>query len=225
MKKLILIAASASLLVVPAVASAQLGGLAGKLTGGSSADSNASAPDMAQFIANSTQSTKNVMISSALLAQALTNRGDLAAKKAEIEAINKAHSPAELAAHKDEMASNLATLSGRANLSDDLTATYNQASAAQKAVIGQAVANLALGIYRNTQLVGQAQSVMAGVRSNPLALSHVGDLKTLTGLLGMQAKGIGTVGTSLPKLMKSIKVTPPVLAETTKPKSIDLAGI
>ena len=211
-----------AILATPITANAQFGGLASKLTGGSSNEASVSSADGSAFLTNALRSTKNVMISAALLSQALTDRSSLASKKAEIDAITNAQSFKEVNAHQVGLESNLKILSDRKDLTADLTASYQAGSAEQKRIIGLAVANLAIGVFRNVKLAAQAPTMVKGVSSNPQLMGRIGEFKQASTLLAIQGKGLGTIGTALPKLMTAIKVKAPVQSEATEPQPIAL---
>lgn len=214
---------AAAMLAAPITASAQFGALGGmgkKMLGGG--DGEVSGPDAATFLTGAMKSTKNVMISAALLAQALKDRGGLASQKEQIAAITGAQNFGELNGQKVQLEENLQTLTSRADLSADLNAAYQAGDAQQKKVIATAIANLALGIYRNVQLAGAAPGVMKGVGGNPQMLTRMGELKTAANLLGLQAKGLGTIGTALPKVMGALKIKALPQAETTDAMPVDI---
>lgn len=223
-RKPIAILLAASVLAAPMSASAGLGGLGGmgkKMLGGGSEGSVSSA-DAGAFLDGALLSTKNVMISAALLAQALKDRDGLASKKSEIDAIQNAQTFGELSSHKTGMEQNMAVLNQQSNLTEQLSATYNAGNAKQKAVIGAAIVNLALGVQRNVKLAGAAPGMVQSVGSNPQLMTRVGEFKSAASLLGMQGKGLSTIGTALPKLMTGLKIKPLPEADTTKPVPVAL---
>jgi hypothetical protein len=211
----------AALLALPTMASAQFGSL-GKLRGmapGQSA-TTVSSGDADAFLVNAAHSTKNVMISAALLSIAVTDRTKLTASKAALDALQNTQDIQELDAHRDELSSNLAVLNGRADLAGDLNAAYTAGDAHEKKVISIAVANLAIGILRNTQLAGQAPAMVKGVGGNPALLSRVGQFKLAAGLLGLQAKGLGGIASSMPRLLAAAKVSGPAASTTSEPQAV-----
>lgn len=228
MKKILALGLTLIALTCPTLASAQFGGLGGlakQAVGGGSAPGGVSAADAGTFLTNATASTKNVMIAAALLAQAAKDRNGLASQKAEIEAISKAQSPSELAAHKDTLSSNLSALNSNANLAENIGQAYSQGTSTQKELIAAALGNLALGIYRNTQLASQAPGFVSGAASNPQLMTRIGDFKTVAGLLGLQTKGLATIAPALPKLFSAVKLTAPAAGTSTTPKAIDMSKI
>lgn len=108
-----------------------------------------SATNPHEFLSGALLSTKNVMMSAALLAQALTNRDELASQKLTITSVKEAPSFKELNAQKTTLESNLAVLSERQDLAGDLTASYQAGNSEQKKIIALAISNLALGAFRN----------------------------------------------------------------------------
>ena len=217
MKKLILTGLAATLLIQPVAAQAQLGGLGHALGGGGSAGSTQSGPSPDAFLSASVLSTKNVMIAAALLAQAVQDHTKLTGVKAYADQIQNSADPKALDAMKTSLQSNLDALNARKDLAGEVTAAYNAGDAQQKKLIGLAVTNMALGIYRDTKLASQAPGVISSIGSNPMMLGKLGQIKTAAALLVLQTKGLAAVGTALPKIMSAVKIAPPAMAETTQP--------
>jgi hypothetical protein len=210
---------AASVLATPIGAQAQFSGLGKSILGDKS---GVSSSDANGFLSGAMQSTKNVMISAALIAQALEDRTGLATRKQQIDAITNAQDFGELDMHKSTLQLDLALISDRDDLSGDLEASYNSANDDQKKVIAVAVANLALGIYRNVGLAEKAPNMVKGIGRNPQLLTRLGEFKTAASLLGMQGKGLGTIGSVLPSVMTSLKIQPLPQSETTEPFPIEL---
>lgn len=211
-------------LAAPIPAFAQFGGLGGlgkKVLGGGS-DSGVSSADAGTFLVGAMKSTKNVMISAALLAQALKDRGDLASRKAQLDAITNAQNFGELNGQRAQLQEDLTALTSRQDLAADLNAVYKAGDARQQKVIGVAIANLALGVYRNIQLAGAAPGMVKSVGSNPQLLTRMGEFKTAASLLGLQGKSFGSIGGALPKVMGALKIKPLPEAETTEPVATSL---
>ncbi|MBB5700127.1 hypothetical protein [Sphingomonas yantingensis] len=104
----------------------------------------------------------------------------------------------------------------------DLSAAYAAGNAEQKKRMAAALGNLALGIYRNTELVGQAPAMIQGVGSNPSMLTRIGQFKLAASLLGLQGKGLAGIATSMPKLFSAMKVKAPAAASTSEAEEIAL---
>lgn len=210
---------AASVMATPIAAQAQFGGLGKRILGDKSGVSSA---DAEGFLNGAMRSTKNVMISSALLAQALDNRSALASRKQQIDAISNAQDFGELDMHKSTLQADLALISDREDLSGDLQSAYEGSNDEQKKIIAIAVANLALGIYRNVDLAQKAPEMVKGIGRNPQLLTRVGEFKTAASLLGLQGKGLGTIGRALPSVMTALKIEPLPQSETTEPLAIEL---
>ena len=208
-----------SVMSIPIAAQAQFGGLGKRILGDNSGVSSA---DAEGFLNGAMLSTKNVMISSALLAQALDNRAALASRKQQIDAISNAQDFGELNMHKSTLQNDLTLISDREDLSGDLQAIYEGSNDEQKKIIAVAIANLALGIYRNVDLAQKAPEMVKGIGRNPQLLTRVGEFKTAASLLGMQGKGLGTIGSALPSIMTALKIEPLPQSETTVPLAIEL---
>lgn len=218
--KTVKIALVAALLATPVGAQAQFGALGKRLLGGGGA--SVATGDADAFLVNAARSTKNVMLSAALLAEAIGNRGDLAGRKAELVSLQNAQDIKELDAHRASLSSDLAGLNSRADLAADLSAAYAAGNAEQKKRMAAALGNLALGIYRNTELVGQAPAMIQGVGSNPSMLTRIGQFKLAASLLGLQGKGLAGIATSMPKLFSAMKVKAPAAASTSEAEEIAL---
>lgn len=221
MKKVVIIGLAAACAMQSTTVPAQFGGL-GKIAKGvmGGGGGTATSTDAEGFLTNATRSTKNVMISAALLAQAVTDRAGLSGRKAQIEALQKVQDIKELSAHKEMLQSDLATLNQRSDLAGDLSAAYKAGDDQQKKLIGTAVGNLAIGIARNMQLAGQSSGLVSGIGSNPALASRAGQFKTAAGLVGLQAKGLGGIATTMPKLLAAARVRGPKEAAASEPQPV-----
>lgn len=208
------------IVALPSAASAQFGGLVKTAKGALGGGSTVSTGDAEGFLDGAAQSTKNVMIAAALLAQAITDRNGLAGKKAEIDAIQGIQDVKEFGAHKASLQSNLDVLSQRENLSGDLQVAYETGNAKQKKIISTAVLNLAIGVGRNVLLAGQAPTMLKGIGRNPALATRAGQFKTAGELITLQARGLGGIATHLPTLMKAMKVQAPSDLNTTEPQPV-----
>lgn len=212
--------------LLAAPAQAQFGGMLGKAKsaaglGSSDTQARAMSGDEADaFLTASLRSTKNVMIATALLAEAVQNRGPLTARKAQIEALNSISNFKELSAHKSTLSADIAALNARQDLSADINARYQAGTAEEKKLLGVAVVNFAIGIARNVDLVGKAPQVLDAVKRNPQLLTRVGQFKLAAELVGLQGKGLAGVATSVPKLIAATKVRAPKDAKTSEPQPV-----
>lgn len=213
-----------ALVMASTPASAQFGGIGKKLLGGGSSESSASSADASAFLDGAFKSTKNVMIAASLLAQALQDRSKLGEQKAQIDAIQSAHDMKELNSHRAALESNLGVLTSQQDLSSSLTSAYQAGNARQKQLISVAMANLLIGTVRNVRLAGQAPGLLSSMGSNPQMLTKMGELKLAASLIGLQGKGLGTIGIALPKVMGALKLKVPANAETTEPAKYEFGG-
>lgn len=224
MKRFAGVAMAAAILATPVAAQAQFGGLGGlahhALGGGGDSGAAPAGPSADAFLSATMLSTKNVMISAALLAQALEDRTKLAGVKAYAEQVGNCSDPKALDAMRGTLESNIAALNARKDLAGDLKGIYEAGDSHQKQLIGVALVNLAIGIYRDTQLAPQAPGAISSLGANPMMLSKVGQLKVAGSLLVLQTKGLATVGTALPRVMSAVKIASPALAETSKPTPV-----
>ena len=227
-KQLALVGAVACLMGTSPAAAGPLGGFGKALgvklpgTGATGSEAPASGDDADQFLANATRSTKNVMIAAAILAQAITNAKDLTSQKSYIDAITNAQDSKELDAHRAEFQSNLDTINSNKDIAASIQAGMKVATAQQREMIGIAVINMGIGIARNVDLAASAPRVVGAVSHNVQLLTRVGQFKVAAALIGMQAKGLAGVATSMPKLISATKVSMPANPKQTEPKFIPL---
>lgn len=120
------------------------------------------------------------------------------------------------------MQENFAVLNEQGAMTDKMSAAYQTGNAKQKAVIGTALANLVLGVTRDVKLADAALGMLQSVGSSPQLLTRMREFKNAASLLGMQGKGLGSIGATLPKLMTGLKIKPLPEAETTKPVAISV---
>jgi len=208
-------------LITATPASAQFGGLS-KMLGKSGGEQALSGDEADLFLDQATKSTKNVMIAAAILAQAVTNAKDLTARKAYVDALTNAQGIKEIDAHRAEFSSDLDTLNSNKDLAGTVTVAMQGATAKQRAQIGLAVVNLAIGIARNVDLAGKAPQVVSGFSRNPMLLTRAGQFKTAASLVGLQAKGLTGVVGSMPKLIAATKVKAPADPKASEPTAIAL---
>lgn len=223
--KTISIVLCGALVVAPVSANAGLGGLAGglggigrKLIGGN--NEGVSSSDASSFLNGALKSTKNVMISAALLSQALKDRSQLAGRKAEIDAITNAQNFKELDSHRSTLESDLSVLSGQKDLAAGFVTSYQAGDANQKHLIALALGNLAIGVFRNVRLASQAPGMVSGIGGNPQLLTRLGEFKLAASLLGLQGKGLVKIGGTLPTVMSALKLKMPDQSETTEPTTV-----
>lgn len=216
------LALCAALLTAPLPAAAQFGGLMKKVPGLGGGGSAAPATDSGPFLDNAMRSTKNVMIAAACLNAALAGNDDLSALKARVGAVQNAHDMKELGAHKAELQSDMDAIARTGALAEQDTARYAALSAERRKTVAIAVGNLAIGMLRNVHLAQQAPGMVSGLAGNPQMLGRLGEVKAAADLIGVQAKGLGSISSALPKLMNAMKLKMPTPAETTEPQTIAL---
>ncbi|GAA4019321.1 hypothetical protein GCM10022280_18920 [Sphingomonas swuensis] len=211
-----------------APAQAQLGGLMGKAKsaaglGSSGSQAGTMSGDEADaFLEASFRSTKNVLIATTLILQAVEKRGPLTGLKTRINAINSTSDPKEIGSFKSALSANLQALDNRKEFAGDFQTAYQAASAEEKKVLGIAVLNLAIGIARNVDLVGKAPQVVDAIKGNPKLLMRAGQFKTAAELVALQGKGLAGISTSVPKLLAAAKVRAPKDAKTTNETPVTL---
>lgn len=214
----------ATVLSAPMPAAAQFGGLmkkAGNLVGGGSASDTGSVTNPDQFLSVAMLSTKNVMMSAALLSQALSNRDELASQKINIDAVQNAATFGELNAQKVQLEQNLNVIADRQDIAGDLTEAYKAGDAKQKTLIALAISNLALGAYRNINLASDAPKVVRSVGRDPNLMSRVGEFRAASSLVSLQASGFGKIGSALPKVMSALKIKELDKAGTDRPMPVN----
>lgn len=225
MKKLIFLTSLAAL-AAASPAHAQFGGLPkmpGASKGGDSA-SSVSADDVDKFIAKSLKATKYIWLSVEILNKAAAGHGALGAAKQELKAISSYQSPKELNARSDELKSSIEAVSANKQLVDQVGANYQNASAAEKALISAAIYNFAVFVPQLIKMPQNVAELVKGIGGNPRLLGKVSELKTAGSLIGMQLKGTATVVTVLPKLMSVAKVKAPSNPETANEQPMSFEG-
>lgn len=213
--------AAAALLMFATPATAQFGGL-GRLMGGDGSSQGVSGDEANQFLTGATKSTKNVMIAAAILAQAVTNAKDLTSRKSYIDAVTKLQEPKEFEAHRSAFASDLDVISQQEDLAGTISAAMEVSPEKHRQQIAIAVINIAIGIARNVELATKAPNVIRAVGRNPMLLLRIGQFKTAASLVGLQAKGLSGLTTSMPKLLAATKVRAPANPLATEPSRVDL---
>lgn len=221
MKKLGLILCTMTALTVPAASNAQLGGMLKKSVGLGGGGANASAGDSAQFLDNAFKASVNTMIAADVLAKAVQSKGSSVGSKDYVNGLMKAQSFKEVDAFTSQFQSNIEALGKNDNVSQDLIAAHGAASAKQKKLISTALFNIALATFRNVQMAQQAPGFVRSIASDPKMLGRLGEFKAAAALLGLQAKGLGVIAPSLPKVLSATKVQPPEQSEATKPQEFD----
>ncbi len=217
MKKLLFVAGFAAM-AMATPAHAQFGGMpkipgAGKSDGGGS---SVSADQVDAFLAKSFKATKYIWLSVEILNKAAQGHGALGAAKQQLSAISNYQNPKELNANSEALKSSTEALSTNKQLVDQVSANYQTASAAEKALIAAAIYNFAVFLPQLAKMPQNVSELVKGIGSNPRLLGKAGELKTAGSLIGVQLKGTATVLTVLPKLMSVAKVKAPSNPETAK---------
>lgn len=216
------LALCAALLAAPLPAAAQFGGLVKKVPGLGGGGSATPAADTGPFLDNALRSTKNVMIAAAVLKAVLSSNDDIATLKARMGAVENAHDMKELGAHKAELQSDMDAIGRTRDMGEQELARFQALSAQRKQLVAVAVGNLAIGMVRNAHLAQQAPGMVSSLAGNPQMLGRLGEVKAAADLLGIQAKGLGSISSALPKVMGAMKLKMPTPAETSEPQTITL---
>lgn len=216
------LALCAALLATPLPAAAQFGGMMKKVPGLGGGGSSAPSADVGPFLDNALQSTKNVMIASAVLNAVLSSNNDINTLKARVGAVQNAHDMKELGAHKAELQSDMEAIGRTRDMGEQDLARYQTLSAERKKLVTVAVGNLAIGMLRNVHLAQQAPGMVSSLSGNPQMLRRLGEVKAAADLVGVQAKGLSSISGALPKVMGAMKLKMPSPAETSQPQSITL---
>lgn len=219
--KLVHVAVAAGVVgvVLSTPADAQFGGLS-KMLGKSSQTSSGDESDL--FLDQATKSTKNVMIAAAILAQTVTDAKNLTARKSYVVALTNAQNVKDLDAHRSEFSSDLDTINKDKDFAASVGAAFNASPQKEREQIGIAVVNLVIGIARNIQLADEAPKVVGSIGHNPMLLTRAGQFKIAASLVGLQAKGLTGVATSIPKLVSATKVRAPADPKTSEPTAVSL---
>lgn len=219
MKKLILVGVAVSIATTPLPAVAQLGGML-KSAVPSLGTSSAASVDPDAFLAETIETTKYMMIAAHLLAVAADTSGQRAQDMKFLTAVQAVQDVKELNAFSANFAQDVAAINANQETAAQFEARCAKMSAEQRAKMGAAAFNFALGMYRNVRLAQQAPELVNSLKSNPRLLTKAGQLKTAAQLVGMQAKGTASMAGSMRKIMTAGKVAAPAEADSTKPKEI-----
>lgn len=215
MKKFTALLVSACLLSVTTSASAQLGGLGPKvpkLGGGSSS----AVVDVDQYINSSTETAKMMLTAVAILDYARKPQATKAELKAQIGTINDKKSPGELNAYSKTIVPQVSALNDDANATAEIQAKYQKASAEEKALISNAIFNMAVALPRMVKLAKDGPDLIKSIGTSPANLGKIGRIKDAVELFGRQVGATGKFAGALPKLLSAVKVQAPSDPQTTQ---------
>lgn len=220
MKNTTVIAAGVAALVALSAtpAAAQWSNLRNALPGAS----RASAGDPDAFLHETIQTTKLVMSSAALLAEAASANPDKEALRAQLGAIESASSPRDLQSQKASFDANVASIQQHAADAAALEARYEQASAAERQMMLTAAYNFTIGMVRNTELARQAPDMISSLATNPMNLTKIGHLRTSASLLGDQVQATRSMIGPMRTLLSRGGVEVPADATASDARPIDL---
>lgn len=216
-KPAILAVAAVMAIAAPTMGLAQFGGLKHTIPGaGSNGGSSGVNPD--KFLADTIETTRFVMISAAILHDAVSASHDEAALQSRIKALNETNDPKELNAHKDEMDQDIAAINDKNNMDSNLQANLQHQSAEQRERLAVAAFDFSLGAYRNVRLAQEAPHVVDAIKTNPMMVMKAGKIVIAASLALDEAKAtVGMMG-SLHQIMTAAKIAEPTPSETTKPQ-------
>jgi hypothetical protein len=210
-----------ALLVAPlSPALAQLGNFGVKLPGKSS--SSVSAADIDSYLAESQEVALMIGVASVLLNDAKDGRIDRAGSRAKVTAMRGTANAKELASSMSFMKSDDEASKLNAAGASVIEKSIAAASAEDRALIGTALVNLAIGLPRAINLAKETPDMIKSLGMSPSALGQVGKLKDVATLLGLQIKYTADILPLLPRLMSVAKVQVPANAATSKGKDIIL---
>lgn len=201
-------------------AQAQFGGIASKipgLGGGGASNSGASATDIDAYLVQSMETAVLIGVAAALLSDAKYGKIDRAASAATVRAIRGSANPREAGAALSFMRADDQATGLNASSAQSLETNMASASADDRAIIGTALINLAIGLPRAVKLAAQAPGLIAGMATNPASLGKVGKLKDVAALIGLEIKYTADIVPILPKLMLAAKVKMPANPATSRP--------
>lgn len=222
MKMRILVPAVALLMTsaLASPASAQLGNLRSLIPGGST--SSAAAVDPDAFLAETTETTRMMMVAAAYLNAAYSHDQDRDALRARITSIQGASNIGELNAHSAAFEQDIKAIEANASDAQALQATYDASSAQQQQLMMAAAFNFALGMARNVQLAQQAPQLVNSLRSNPMLLMKLNSIRVAAGMIGVQVEAARTMGAPLQGLLSRGGVQVPENASTTDPMTVEI---
>jgi hypothetical protein len=220
--KVIWVAMALAALTIPAPASAQFGMLKRALPGGGES-ANVSAVDPDTFLAETLETTKYMMTAAAVLADAAGHSAGQADLALRVRSINEVNDVKELGALKAGFQQDLDALNSNKDCAAAIQSQYQKGSLEQRARIGSAAYNFALGAFRNVKLAQQAPQLTENIKSNPRLLMKANQLRLAAELVMLEAKGTVSMAGSIKTLMSASKIDVPAEAETTKPKPIEFS--
>lgn len=203
-----------------APAQAQLSQLGRMLPGGST--SNAAAVDPDAFLNETFETTRLMMISAYILAQASRTDVSRDEMRAHIAQLNSMSSSGEIDAQKAQFESDLAAVNANYANSDDVQARYNAASAEQQQMLLSAAYNFTLAMARNARLSQQGPELLQSIGRNPTMLRKAGSIRGAVAMIGMQVNAVRSMGDPLRTLMSRGGVEAPSDAEGTTPRTIEI---
>lgn len=223
MKKIIGLATCLVLLGASTGASAQFGGLGPKLPGsGGGGGSSSEAGDVDGYLTRSTETAQLMMTSIAILEYARGSQKDMAALKAQIGTIQSKKDPKELNAYKTSIEPQTKALNDDANAAAEIQASYQKASAQEKALISAAVFNMFIAVPRAVKLAKDGPDLVKGLGSSPANLGKIGKIKGAVDLFIYQVGATTKFAGTLPKLMSAVKVQTPSDPQAAKAQTISL---
>jgi hypothetical protein len=217
-KPVLLLAALATAAPLPTLAFPGLGKL---IPGAASVPGASVNPD--RFLADTLETSKFMMVAAALLAQAVTDKQQMASRASYIAAVQNAHDCKELESHSAQFQQDVNAIAANQQSTAEIQVAYDQASAEQKKLISAAMYNLMLGVWRNVKLSSEGADLVSNIKSHPMMLMKAPQLMSAVKLIAMEVKATGSIASSVQKLSTAMKVEAPVQAETTKPKEVALS--
>lgn len=202
-------------------AAAQLGGLRNLVPGASTSGTAAADPDA--FLAETIETTKMMMVATALLAQARSHHGDRDALRAEIAAIQGSSSIGELNTHTDKFRENAKILEANAGGAATLQAQYDAASKEQQEMMLNAAFNFSLAMMRNVQLGQQATQLTGSLQRNPAMLTKLGSIRAAGSLVGQQVQATRSMAGTMRTLLSRGGVEMPADASTAEARVVNIS--
>ncbi|GGY13858.1 hypothetical protein GJV26_18830 [Massilia dura] len=211
-------AAAATLLLGTAVpASAQLGGLS--LPGLSKSSSGAKV-DVDAYLKNAL--TAEVLLRNSLeqLVASLGSKEDIARIEALKQQAAGITDSKEKEAKTQEITKSLAAAASTVDFEKAANEKVKAMDAQQKKTLGAASFNFVLAMLKDKELVGQSQSVIDGIGSNPANLGKLGAVKDTAASLKNQLELGSALAVKVPKLFATVGVKNPPTKASDAPVSV-----
>ena len=203
-------------------AHAQFGNMLSRLTtpSGPRPASVALTPDA--FAAETAETTRIVMVSVAILAEASKTDMEMNGLKARIDQINGCQNLGELNVMRASFNSDLEALETNEQSEEALRAAYAAGDRHRKELLGAAAYNLLWAGLRNVALLSKGGDLANAVRSNPMLVLQAGSVLQTVQMLHQQAGAVPAIYSHARIIMREEGAEEPRDAESSQARLIEL---